>query len=176
MTSAPTERTVRIRFTPHEAQARIMASKARFRAVCCGRRWGKTRLAACLAMAHVRATEEPDSVVFWDFDQWTCLYRFAQQSREELAEYTRLIATTSLIVLDEFNRDFTAPQARGVLDLLKARFDRRQRLVVTCMFGLLECVETWDADPKLERWGSAIRRRLVDDAKMIPVCLDKEPK
>jgi hypothetical protein len=62
MTSAPTERTVRIRFTPHEAQARIMASKARFRAVCCGRRWGKT---LCFAAELLRKAGETRGDYGW---------------------------------------------------------------------------------------------------------------
>ena len=35
-----------LRYRPHPGQVAVHASAARFRFVCCGRRWGKTRLAA----------------------------------------------------------------------------------------------------------------------------------
>lgn len=39
----PSRRDVKIRlYTPHPGQAKLHACKARFRIVCCGRRWGKT--------------------------------------------------------------------------------------------------------------------------------------
>ena len=137
---------------------------------------GKTRLAWHLVMKHVRMTEDPESVVFWTFHQWTKVYQFAQQSSEELSEYTAVIASAELVVIDEFEPGMSEPQARGFPELLKSRFDRCLRLIVTSMFSLDDCLARWRDNPNLERWGSAIRRRLVDDQCMTPVCLDKEPK
>jgi hypothetical protein len=48
---------------PHPGQAIVMNHGARFRVVACGRRWGKSEMAAHLALE--RALEEPGATVWW---------------------------------------------------------------------------------------------------------------
>jgi len=48
-------------WTPHDAQAEIMASSARFRIVAAGRRFGKTQLAAREAVQYTA----PDALIWW---------------------------------------------------------------------------------------------------------------
>jgi len=48
---------------PHPGQAVIMATDARFRVVACGRRWGKSEMAAHLALEH--ALENAGATVWW---------------------------------------------------------------------------------------------------------------
>lgn len=48
--------------TPHESQLEILNSQARFKVVCAGRRFGKTKIAAKLALEECR---KPDKVVWW---------------------------------------------------------------------------------------------------------------
>ena len=47
----------------HPAQERIVASKARFKVIAAGRRFGKTMLSG--ALATIQALSEPDQVVWW---------------------------------------------------------------------------------------------------------------
>ena len=54
---------VRSLWTPHVGQATVMNHDARFRVVACGRRWGKSEMAAHLALE--RALEEPGATVWW---------------------------------------------------------------------------------------------------------------
>ena len=48
---------------PHPGQAAIMALDTRFRVIACGRRWGKSEMAAHLALE--RALESGDATVWW---------------------------------------------------------------------------------------------------------------
>lgn len=48
---------------PHAGQGEVWQSDARFRIVACGRRWGKTELAANIAA--VRGLQEPDQLLWW---------------------------------------------------------------------------------------------------------------
>jgi hypothetical protein len=50
-------------WTPHPGQQAIMALDARFRVVSCGRRWGKSEMAAHEALEF--ALETPDATVWW---------------------------------------------------------------------------------------------------------------
>lgn len=53
---------VTIDWQPHDGQAPILESDARFRMVACGRRWGKTEMSAHEA---TRYLGEPDTLVWW---------------------------------------------------------------------------------------------------------------
>ena len=53
---------VRINYTPHQGQALFHASTARFRILCCGRKWGKTTM---LVWEAFRWLGRPDSLVWW---------------------------------------------------------------------------------------------------------------
>lgn len=133
---------------------------------------GKTRLAWHLTMEHARRVSA--DIRFWSFHRWTRVYQFAQQSEEALSEYADTITETEWIILDEFNPSMTEAQAEGFLGLLKARFDRHTRLIVTSMFSMDDCLARWDKNPNLEEWGRAIRRRLEGDRLMTPVYLGRE--
>jgi hypothetical protein len=50
-------------FVPHPGQREVIASEARFRILRAGRRWGKTRLAAHLAIRNALA--KPNQMVWW---------------------------------------------------------------------------------------------------------------
>lgn len=50
------------KFIPHEGQRPVMESAARFKTMCAGRRFGKTKIAAALAM---RKCRQPRMMVWW---------------------------------------------------------------------------------------------------------------
>lgn len=52
-----------INFEPHEQQKIVMSSKARFRVLACGRRWGKTTLSIFELLT--KAWQYPESVNWW---------------------------------------------------------------------------------------------------------------
>lgn len=54
--------TVRIPWTPHSGQRKIIDSDARFKVVGCGRRWGKTELCA---RESLRRLGDPETLVWW---------------------------------------------------------------------------------------------------------------
>ena len=54
--------TLRTPWTPHPGQQPIRASDARFKVIACGRRWGKTELAAYEAADRLG---DPDTLVWW---------------------------------------------------------------------------------------------------------------
>ena len=56
-------RYIRALWDPHPGQAAIMDLPARFRIVAAGRRWGKSKMAAHLALEH--ALENPGATVWW---------------------------------------------------------------------------------------------------------------
>lgn len=61
--AATSERTqVRLDWSPHAGQQRVIDSDARFKIVGCGRRWGKTELSGHEAL---RRLGEPDVLVWW---------------------------------------------------------------------------------------------------------------
>lgn len=53
---------VKINYVPHLGQSIFHASPARFRIVCCGRKWGKTTM---LVMEAFRWLGRPDTLVWW---------------------------------------------------------------------------------------------------------------
>lgn len=57
------QRILKTLWRPHPGQRAIMDHHARFRVVACGRRWGKSSMAAHLALEH--ALKAPDSTVWW---------------------------------------------------------------------------------------------------------------
>lgn len=50
-------------WTPHIGQQAVMGDSRRFRVVACGRRWGKSEMAAHLALEY--GLEHPDSTLWW---------------------------------------------------------------------------------------------------------------
>jgi hypothetical protein len=111
---------------------------------------------------------------FWSFHDWTRAYAFAQQSEGAKASYGNIIRSVGLVVLDEFDPHMSHPQAVGFLDLLKARFDRGKRLIITSMFPIDRCIAVWDADPELRDWGGAVKRRVVDNKRMTGFYLGRD--
>jgi hypothetical protein len=57
-----TKARIRAEWTPHPAQGEIMASDARFRVIACGRRFGKTTLAARETAQYLG---QPEALVWW---------------------------------------------------------------------------------------------------------------
>lgn len=53
----------KIKFTPHEGQRAVIESRARFRVVACGRRWGKTLVSSMLTVEE--ATQKPERLCWW---------------------------------------------------------------------------------------------------------------
>lgn len=54
---------LRSQWEPHDGQRAIMTRDTRFRIIACGRRWGKSEMAAHIALE--RALGEPDTTVWW---------------------------------------------------------------------------------------------------------------
>ena len=74
-------------YTPHKSQKDFHASKARFRVLACGRRWGKTL--ACINEILMFAWENPKSLIWWVapiYIQTMIAYRTISRSHTIIAE------------------------------------------------------------------------------------------
>src|SRR5690242_10200157 len=77
---APSKQKIKIRFAPHKGQRRIHGSRARFRVVACGRRFGKTLMAIyeILLFALTHANSNCAWVAPW-FRQSKVVYRLIRK-------------------------------------------------------------------------------------------------
>ena len=73
-------RVIELPYTPHPGQRLVHASKARFRVLCCGRRWGKT--VAAIWECFDKAISKPNSLVWYigpTYVQSKPVWRLAKQ-------------------------------------------------------------------------------------------------
>lgn len=83
---------LRTLWEPHPGQAVIMNTDARFRVVACGRRWGKSEMAAHLALEH--ALEEPGAAVWWVAPSYEHANRYGFDKIKPLASADVLVDVT----------------------------------------------------------------------------------
>jgi hypothetical protein len=68
---------------PHDGQKVVLESKARFKVMNCGRRWGKTVLAAKIFVSHTR---KPDQMLWWVAPTYRIVKRGYEETLRQLPD------------------------------------------------------------------------------------------
>ena len=124
---------------------------------------GKTRCAyTLLRRLHILGDVDFEAVRTTEFANM--VRRCSFENRAELDAYTRRLAETPILLLDDLHQPkFTPSYAEALLDLVEVRTSNDLPMIVTCQIDGKELIEKWSGDTPAQRpTAEAIVRRLRD--------------
>jgi hypothetical protein len=145
-TSNKPEQKIKLRlYTPHSGQLRIHRSKARFRIVCCGRRFGKTYLACNEAIKF--AADHPNTLTAWitpSYKQSKIAFRLIKRALKDVA-----VTNNSELRIELPNGSIIAFYSAENYDALRGN-------------GFAFVIMDESADIRPEAWSEVIRPAISD--------------